>query len=90
MVAASGRVVFAGQQSGYGNVVIVDHGNGYRTLYGHMSRISVSNGQSVGQGSKLGVMGNTGRSTGTHLHFEVQKWSCSKSDELSVVLCYTR
>ncbi|MCT1398073.1 M23 family metallopeptidase [Paenibacillus sp. p3-SID867] len=73
MAAASGRVVFAGQQSGYGNVVIVDHGNGYRTLYGHMSRISVSNGQSVGQGSKLGVMGNTGRSTGTHLHFEVQK-----------------
>ncbi|WP_339295217.1 M23 family metallopeptidase [Paenibacillus sp. FSL W7-1279] len=73
MAAASGRVVFAGQQSGYGNVVIVDHGNGYRTLYGHMSRISISNGQSVGQGSKLGVMGNTGRSTGTHLHFEVQK-----------------
>ncbi|MGE7825615.1 peptidoglycan DD-metalloendopeptidase family protein [Paenibacillus sp. NPDC093718] len=73
MAAASGRVVFAGQQSGYGKVVIVDHGNGYRTLYGHMSKISVSNGQSVGQGSKLGVMGNTGRSTGTHLHFEVQK-----------------
>lgn len=73
MAAASGRVVFAGQQSGYGNVVIVDHGNGYRTLYGHMSKISVGNGQSVGQGSKLGVMGNTGRSTGTHLHFEVQK-----------------
>ncbi|MGY5346476.1 peptidoglycan DD-metalloendopeptidase family protein [Paenibacillus glucanolyticus] len=73
MASASGRVVFAGQQSGYGNVVIVDHGNGYRTLYGHMSKISVSNGQSVGQGSKLGVMGNTGRSTGTHLHFEVQK-----------------
>lgn len=73
MAAASGRVVFAGQQSGYGNVVIVDHGNGYRTLYGHMRKISVSNGQSVGQGSKLGVMGNTGRSTGTHLHFEVQK-----------------
>ncbi|WP_339269116.1 peptidoglycan DD-metalloendopeptidase family protein [Paenibacillus sp. FSL W8-0187] len=73
MAAASGTVVFAGQQSGYGNVVIVDHGNGYRTLYGHMSRISVSSGQSVGQGTKLGVMGNTGRSTGTHLHFEVQK-----------------
>ncbi|HAF98149.1 MULTISPECIES: peptidoglycan DD-metalloendopeptidase family protein [Paenibacillus] len=73
MAAASGRVVFSGQQSGYGNVVIVDHGNGYRTLYGHMSRISVSNGQSISQGQKLGVMGNTGRSTGTHLHFEIQK-----------------
>ncbi|KOR75919.1 peptidoglycan DD-metalloendopeptidase family protein [Paenibacillus solani] len=71
--AASGRVVFAGRQNGYGNVVIVDHGNGYRTLYGHMSKISVRNGQSVGQGSQLGVMGSTGRSTGKHLHFEVQK-----------------
>lgn len=71
--AASGKVVFAGRQNGYGNVVIVDHGNGYRTLYGHMSKISVRSGQSVGQGSKLGVMGNTGRSTGRHLHFEVQK-----------------
>ncbi|MFH0070958.1 peptidoglycan DD-metalloendopeptidase family protein, partial [Peribacillus sp. NPDC056705] len=71
--SAAGRVVFAGQQNGYGKVVIVDHGNGYRTLYGHMSKISVSNGQSVSQGSKVGVMGSTGRSTGVHLHFEVQK-----------------
>ncbi|GAB6927935.1 peptidoglycan DD-metalloendopeptidase family protein [Paenibacillus sp. JCM 10914] len=71
--SAAGRVVFAGQQNGYGKVVIIDHGNGYRTLYGHMSKISVSNGQSVSQGSKVGVMGSTGRSTGVHLHFEVQK-----------------
>ncbi|MUG68420.1 peptidoglycan DD-metalloendopeptidase family protein [Paenibacillus campinasensis] len=71
--SAAGKVVFAGEQSGYGKVVIVDHGNGYRTLYGHLNSISVRNGQSLQQGSKVGVMGSTGRSTGIHLHFEIQK-----------------
>ncbi|SMF92859.1 Murein DD-endopeptidase MepM and murein hydrolase activator NlpD, contain LysM domain [Paenibacillus uliginis N3/975] len=73
MAAAGGTVVFAGYQGSYGNAVIVDHGNGYQTLYGHMSSISVRNGQSVGQGSTLGIMGSTGRSTGVHLHFEIRK-----------------
>jgi len=71
--ADSGTVSFAGVQNGYGNVVIIDHHNGYETYYGHLSKISVSVGQRVEQGSKIGVMGNTGRSTGTHLHFEIRK-----------------
>lgn len=71
--ADAGTVTFAGVQSGYGNVVIVDHKNGYVTYYGHLSSISVSVGQRLEQGGKIGIMGNTGRSTGTHLHFEIRK-----------------
>ncbi|WP_342563653.1 M23 family metallopeptidase [Paenibacillus sp. FSL R7-0345] len=71
--ADSGTVTFAGVQSGYGNVVIIDHKNGYVTYYGHLSKISVSVGQRLEQGGKIGIMGNTGRSTGTHLHFEIRK-----------------
>lgn len=70
-----GTVVIAGwpDNSGYGNRVVLDHGNGYKTLYAHMSAIYVSAGQKVGKGEVLGAMGSTGRSTGTHLHFEVIK-----------------
>lgn len=72
LAADSGKVVAAGWSSvGYGNHVVIDHGNGYRTLYAHMSRLYVVVGQSVGRGAALGQMGSTGRSTGTHLHFEV-------------------
>jgi murein DD-endopeptidase MepM/ murein hydrolase activator NlpD len=71
--ADAGVVTFAGVQSGYGNVVIVDHRNGYETYYGHLSKISVSRGQKLEQGAQIGIMGNTGRSTGTHLHFEIRK-----------------
>jgi murein DD-endopeptidase MepM/ murein hydrolase activator NlpD len=70
--ARSGVVIFAGRQSGYGNVVIVDHGNGFTTLYGHQSRLAVRDGQSVGQGRTLGYVGSTGHSTGNHLHFETR------------------
>jgi murein DD-endopeptidase MepM/ murein hydrolase activator NlpD len=70
--AKSGVVIVAGRESGYGNAVIIDHGGGLSTLYGHMSRISVSDGQSVSQGQVVGAMGNTGNSTGTHLHFETR------------------
>ncbi|WP_246590634.1 M23 family metallopeptidase [Paenibacillus sophorae] len=73
MAADAGTVTFAGVQNGYGNVVIIDHGNGYETYYGHLSKISVSVGQKLEQGSAIGIMGNTGRSTGTHLHFEIRK-----------------
>ncbi|OME09351.1 hypothetical protein BSK64_02360 [Paenibacillus odorifer] len=69
----AGTVIFAGVQNGYGNVVIVDHRNGYQTYYGHLKSISVSTGQRLEQGGKIGVMGSTGRSTGTHLHFEIRK-----------------
>jgi len=72
--AASGRVVRAGwDPTGYGIMVDIDHGNGWSTLYGHMSKLTVSYGDYVKQGQQIGVLGNTGRSTGPHLHFEVRK-----------------
>lgn len=73
LAADSGTVVVAGWPDnwGYGNRVIIDHGNGYRTLYAHMSAIFVVPGQTVARGTAIGRMGSTGRSTGTHLHFEV-------------------
>ncbi len=72
--AAGGSVVVAGwpDNYGYGNRVVVDHGNGYQTLYAHLSNIYVSVGQSVSRGQSVGQMGSTGRSTGTHLHFEIR------------------
>ena len=65
-----GVVEFAGQQSGYGNVVQVKHGNERSTLYAHLSRIDVRKGQRVEQGQRLGAVGATGYATGPHLHFE--------------------
>lgn len=71
--ADSGKVTFAGTKNGYGKTVIIDHNNGYQTLYAHLSKISVSKGEVVEKGDKIGVMGSTGRSTGVHLHFEIHK-----------------
>ncbi|MFE8702003.1 peptidoglycan DD-metalloendopeptidase family protein [Cytobacillus sp. FJAT-54145] len=71
--ADNGVVVFAGWDGGYGNKIIVDHNNGYRTVYAHLSSITVNVGQTVPKGSKIGVMGSTGDSTGVHLHFEIYK-----------------
>lgn len=74
VVAADGGVVtVAGwpDNYGYGNRVMIDHGNGYQTLYAHLSNIYVSAGQRVSRGQTIGQMGSTGRSTGTHLHFEI-------------------
>jgi len=69
----SGTVVLAEWYGGYGNCIMIDHGNGYKTLYGHLSVISVSNGQTVSQGETIGQVGSTGNSTGPHLHLEVYK-----------------
>ena len=68
----AGRVIFAGTQGGYGNVVIIDHGGGFTSLYAHQSRLGSSKGQSVPQGQVIGYVGSTGRSTGPHLHFETR------------------
>jgi murein DD-endopeptidase MepM/ murein hydrolase activator NlpD len=69
--AAGGVVLFSGVKSGFGNVVEVDHGNGYTTLYGHNSRLLVRAGDIVRAGQTLAKAGSTGRSTGPHVHFEV-------------------
>lgn len=70
--ADNGNVVYAGNKGdGYGNKIIIDHNNGYRTMYAHLASISVSVGQTVSRGSSIGIMGRTGNSTGIHLHFEV-------------------
>jgi murein DD-endopeptidase MepM/ murein hydrolase activator NlpD len=75
LAADAGTVVVAGWPDGYGygNRVIIDHGNGFKTLYAHLSSIYVRSGQQVNRGDAIGKMGSTGRSTGTHLHFEVIK-----------------
>lgn len=71
--ADNGTVTFAGWDGTYGRKVVVNHNNGYQTVYAHLSSINVKVGQVVQTGSALGVMGSTGRSTGVHLHFEVLK-----------------
>jgi len=72
VAADAGQVIYAGWDgTGYGNMVLIDHGNGFKTRYGHLSQISVISGQSVGRGSTVGKMGSTGHSTGPHTHFEI-------------------
>ncbi|WP_294038955.1 M23 family metallopeptidase [Sphingopyxis sp.] len=72
VAAAPGRVVFVGQKSGYGNVVEVDHGQGILTRYAHLSGFNTVVGSQVAAGQQIAKMGSTGRSTGSHLHFEVR------------------
>jgi murein DD-endopeptidase MepM/ murein hydrolase activator NlpD len=72
LAADNGKVIYAGYKSDYGNHIIIDHLNGYKTVYGHLSKMNVSVGTIVEKGEKIGVMGNTGDSTGTHLHFEIR------------------
>jgi murein DD-endopeptidase MepM/ murein hydrolase activator NlpD len=71
--AGAGVVVAAGPAEGYGNAVLIDHGDGYLTHYGHMSAITVTAGQHVRAGDQIGTEGSTGHSTGPHLHFEVHE-----------------
>lgn len=70
--SAAGTVLMASYYSGYGNAVIVDHGDGITTLYGHLNGFMVTPGQRVNQGQTIGVVGSTGHSTGSHLHFEIR------------------
>ena len=72
VAGASGRVSFVGWQNGYGQLVIVDHGGGLTTRYGHLSHIDVELNQTVSRAQLLGKVGSTGRSTGPHLHYEVR------------------
>ena len=69
---SDGTVVFSGPEGSYGNVLVIDHGYGVKTRYGHLGQIDVKAGDHVVRGQKLGTVGNTGRSTGPHLHYEVR------------------
>lgn len=70
---ANGTVKFASRRGGYGNCIIINHGNGFETYYGHLSKIVVRAGQKVNAGQIIGNIGSTGRSTGPHLHYEVHR-----------------
>ncbi|MBM3209086.1 M23 family metallopeptidase [Candidatus Shapirobacteria bacterium] len=86
VAADAGRIVVAGwpDNSGYGNRVMIDHGNGLVTIYGHLAKIYVASGQTVNRGNRIGQMGTTGRSTGIHLHFEVRRNGASV-DPMSIL-----
>ncbi len=71
MASSSGRVVSAGWNGDYGYCVLLQHPDGRQTRYAHLNKVLVSAGESVSQGQKIGLSGNTGRSTGPHLHFEM-------------------
>ncbi len=75
LAAAIGQVIYAGWNGGYGNCVMIDHGDGTVTLYAHMSSIMVANGTVVSAGQRIGRAGTTGYSTGVHLHFEVREYN---------------
>lgn len=73
LAAGEGIITFSGNQSGYGKTIIINHGNGYKTLYAHNRKLLVTVGDKIKKGQAIGKMGSTGRSTGSHLHFEVHK-----------------
>ena len=69
---SAGRVIQAGLRGDYGYAVEVDHGLGFSTLYAHLSKVNVAKGDIIEEGTKVGLAGSTGRSTGPHLHYEVR------------------
>ena len=73
LATGDATVYFSGVQSGFGNIVILDHGNGYKTYYAHLNRTRVNTGDRVARGDLIGDMGNSGRSTGVHVHYEIRK-----------------
>lgn len=73
VASAAGTVIFAGTKKGYGKTIIIEHRNGYQTLYGHLSQFTTAVGANVKQGQKIALSGMTGRATGPHLHFEVRR-----------------
>ena len=75
--ADGGTVTYAGWMGGYGYLVIIDHGNGYQTYYGHNSKLLVNVGTKVYKGQQIAKMGSTGNSTGNHCHFEIRKYGTS-------------
>ena len=72
VAAASGTVTFSGKKGSYGNLLVISHGNGVQTYYGHCSKLYVSAGQTISQGQKIAAVGSTGNSTGPHLHLEIR------------------
>lgn len=72
--ADSGYVSAIGWEGGYGNRIVINHGNGFETMYAHLSQILVNDGTSIGKGALIGRVGNTGRSTGCHLHLEIRQY----------------
>ena len=74
---APGRVVFAGKRDGYGRTIEIDHGQGITTRFAHLSKVLVEDGQHVERGQKIGTLGNSGRSSGPHLHYEIHSWDQS-------------
>jgi murein DD-endopeptidase MepM/ murein hydrolase activator NlpD len=74
LAAQEGKVIYRGRGfRGYGNMVLIEHGNEWATLYAHLQKIKVKQGQTVAAGAQIGTMGRTGRATGVHLHFELMK-----------------
>lgn len=71
--AADGTITYSGWMGGYGNLVIISHGNGIQTYYGHCSKLYASVGETVKAGDVIAAVGSTGNSTGNHLHFEIRK-----------------
>ena len=70
---ADGRVSFAGRSGDYGRMVVIDHGNGWQTVYAHLKRIKVTRGERVRVGAVIGTVGKSGNATGTHLHYEIRR-----------------
>ena len=73
LATAAGVVIRSGWAGDYGQMVEIDHGTGYRTVYGHLASILVKEGQKVQRGERVGLVGSTGRATGPHLHYEVRQ-----------------